>query len=82
MTGPVPSAGAAAEAPLDLHTDLYRPEAVARAVEAFAAVAACTVERQGAHLRVHLTPLGGRDGALLRRQLANWALSASVSGRA
>lgn len=82
MTGAAPSAGAASAAPLDLHADLYRPEAVARAVAAFAAVAACTVERQGPYLRVHLTPLGGRDAALLRGQLANWALSASVSGRA
>ena len=74
--------GAATEAPLDLHADLYRPEAVAAAVAAFAEVAACTVERHGPYLRVHLRALGGRDAALLLRHLANWALSASVAGRA
>jgi hypothetical protein len=76
------AASAGATAPLDLHGDLYRPEAVERAVAAFAALASCTVERHGPYLRVHLSALGGRDAALLKRHLANWALAASVAGRA
>lgn len=79
MTGSPASAGAAA--PLDLHTSLYRPEAVSRAVAAFAAVASCSVEARDPYLRVHLTALGGRDPELLRRHLANWALASSVAGR-
>jgi hypothetical protein len=74
--------GPAAQATLDLHADLYRPQAVSRAVAAFAAVAACTVEQRGAYWRVQLTALGGRDAALLRRHLANWVLAASVAGQA
>jgi len=77
------AASTGATAPLDLHGDLYRPEAVERAVAAFGAVASCTVERrQGPYLRVHLVALGGRDADLLKRHLANWALAASVAGRA
>lgn len=75
------TAAADEAAPLDLHADLYLPEAVERAVSAFEAVATCTVERNGAYLRVRLKALGGRDPALLRQHLANWALAASVAPR-
>lgn len=77
-----PAAAADAEAVLDLHAELYRSEAVARAAVAFAPVAACTVERQGPYLRVRLRALGGLDAALLRRQFANWALAASAASLA
>lgn len=70
--------GAGGAAPLDLHADLYRPDAVDRAVAAFAAVASCTVERHGPYLRVRIAARDGRDPALLARHLANWALAASV----
>jgi len=72
----------AAEAWVDLHADIYLPQVVARAAEAFAPVAACTIERVGPYLRVHLRALGGRDAATLKHQLANWALAAAAVDRA
>ncbi len=72
---------AGAEQVLDLHQDFYPLPVVEQAVEAFSPVAACSVEPHGPYRRVRLQARGGRDGALLRLELANWALAASALHR-
>lgn len=59
---------------LDLHADLYRPEAVERALQVLNSIGTFTVERCGSYLRVHITPVGDPDPAVLKGHLANWAL--------
>lgn len=77
--GTVPH-GASGAATIGLHRDFYRPDAVEKAAAAFAALAECAVEQDGAYVRVSLTARGAGDPELLARQLANWALAASVVG--
>jgi hypothetical protein len=62
---------------VDFHADLYAPEALRRAVEAYAPVAEIAIEDRGAYRRAILRP---RSDAVprLRDEFANFVLAASV----
>jgi hypothetical protein len=59
---------------LQLHAELYPLAAIEAGVQAFAALADFTVERDGDHHRVTLRPRGAGPAEELGRKFANYVL--------